>query len=257
MIPKFLSSLSIKRQVAILLSLALFAVTYVFNGAFSKNNGSDVAFTPQYNQAASSPESASTEAFSSYKLNLPLFEAVKSDDIQLVKTLLQGSTQDGQKNYNVNAEDAQGITPIIEATLLGNQEMVELLMEHGATAQPAPGFRHTPLRAACLTANLPLIQLLVDRGADVNAQSEGGRTPLMGACYLRPQFDELSDRGERSYQACQLMLQLGANPHMKNSFGESALDLCVGRGYEKSVDLLKKSNEKRHLRIDRNTVGIR
>jgi ankyrin repeat protein len=255
MIPSFPSSPGAKRQRAILLTLSLFAAVFLLiqfhTASTSKNIGSDVVFAPRYKLSASI--NANTEAFSSYKLNLPLFEAVKSNNIQLVQSLLQGSVQHNQQNYNVNAEDAQGITPIIEASLLGNIQMVELLLAHGATAQPAPGFRHTPLRAACLTANLPLIRLLVDRGADVNAQSEGGRTPLMGACYLRPQFDALPDRGELSYQACQLMLQLGANPHITNSFGESALDLCVNRGYSKSVTLLKKWwNERRYARMGNN-----
>ena len=251
------------RQRSILLSLLLFAATFFYlqfqaTTTSTKNKGSDIAFPPQYKLASTINTNTQQQQFSSYKLNLPLFEAVKSNNVQLVQSLLQHTTENNQNtNYNVNAEDAQGITPIIEATLLGNIEMVELLLAHGATAQPAPGFRHTPLRAACLTANLPLIRLLVDRGADVNAQSEGGRTPLMGACYLRPQFDALDNRGELSFQAChKLMLQLGANPHVLNSFGESALDLCVNRGYEQSVSVLKKWwNEKRYARLDRIAAG--
>mmetsp|Transcript_10335 Transcript_10335/g.17041 ORF Transcript_10335/g.17041 Transcript_10335/m.17041 type:complete len:259 (-) Transcript_10335:95-871(-) len=258
MIPTFPSSPVATRQRSLLLSLLLFAAVFLliqFHDATTPskhNSGSDIAFAPQYKLASS--VNSNTQAFSSYKLNLPLFEAVKSNNLQLVQSLLQHTDQ---TNYNVNAEDAQGITPIIEATLLGNIEMVELLLAHGATAQPAPGFRHTPLRAACLTANLPLIRLLVDRGADVNAQSEGGRTPLMGACYLRPQVDALDNRGELSFQACQLMLQLGANPHIENSFRESALDLCISRGYEQSVEILKRWwNEKRYARIG-GTAGMR
>ncbi len=259
MIPTFLPSSQGSTLYTFFLWILLFANVFLLLQFYTPSKsagGSDVAFAPRYTQAAPAVidvSAANAEAsFKSYKHNLPLFEAVKSNNLQLVQSLLQPSS------YNVNAEDPQGITPIIEASLLGNIEMVELLLEHGATAQPAPGFRHTPLRAACLTANLPLIQLLVERGADVNAQSEGGRTPLMGACYLRPQLDELPNRGELSVQTCQLMLQLGANPHMTNSFGESALDLCEGRGYERSVKVLKKWwNEKRYARMDATARRVR
>ena len=271
MLPSFSSSsntqsiITKRRQIIIIVifSLSIFVGTFLFlqnNFTSLKNNGSDIAFAPQYTQQQMTvmqqhQQQAAAAAFSSYKLNLPLFEAVKSNNIQLVQSLLQGGQQQQQQqtNYNVNAEDAQGITPIIEATLLGNIEMVELLMMHGANAQPQPGFRHTPLRAACLTANIPLIKLLVDRGADVNAKSEGGRTLLMGACYLRPQFDNMPNRQELSFNTVRLMLQLGANPHITNSFGESALDLCVNRGYLESVNIIKKWwNEKRYARMGQN-----
>jgi ankyrin repeat protein len=269
MLPSFSSSstqsiITKRRQIIIvIISLSIFIGTFLFLQSLqsnyftssNKNNGSDIAFAPQYNININS--AAGAAAFSSYKLNLPLFEAVKSNNLQLVQSLLQGGSQQQQQqqqtNYNVNAEDARGITPIIEASLLGNIEMVELLMQFGAYAQPEPGFRHTPLRAACLTANIPLIKLLVERGADVNAKSEGGRTPLMGACYLRPQYDTMPNRQELSLNTVRLLLQLGANPHSTNSFGESALDLCVNRGYMDSVNIIKKWwNEKRYARMGQN-----
>lgn len=109
----------------------------------------------------------SQEAYNSYKLNTPLFEAVKSNEIDLVRSLLEGDRKKNDNNnsdnspYNVNAEDPKGITPLIEATLLGNVDLVNLLLSHGSNAQPAEGYRHTPLRAACLTGNTELIRLLI------------------------------------------------------------------------------------------------
>ena len=74
----------------------------------------------------------------------------------------------------------------------------------------------------------------------MNAQSEGGRTPLMGACYLRPQYDESSDRIDLSYLAVKLMLaDARTDPYIRNDFGESAMDLCKQRHYVKSMQLFK------------------
>ena len=193
-------------------------------------------------------EQALHEAFNSYGQNAPLFEAVKSNDAELVRALLKdginniGGGGNGEKMtfYNVNAEDDRGISPLIEATLLGNIHLVNLLISNGARAQPLPGFRHTPLRAACLTGNSQLIKLLLEKGADPNAKSEGGRTPLMGACYLRPQYDEGPDRSELSYRAVNLMLaDSRTDPSLENDFGESALDLCRERMYNKSMALIR------------------
>ena len=180
---------------------------------------------------------------SSYEANRPLFDAVKSSNIELTRMLLDGvsrSAKESNNNYDINCEDPKGMTPLIEATLIGNTDLVQLLLSHGARAQPLPGFLHTPLRAACLTANLDLIRLLLDEGADPNAQSDGGRTPLMGTCYLRPQFDASPNREELSFAAIQLMLSdPRTDVEARNSFGESALDLCRSRNYEKSTNLLR------------------
>jgi hypothetical protein len=192
----------------------------------------------------SPPRSRADDAtlFNDHRFNLPLFDAVKSADVERVRSLLDDGIRDkGQVTYyNVNAEDPKGLTPLIEATLLGNVAIVELLLVHGARAQPAVGYRHTPLRAACLTANTELIQVLLQKGAHPNAQSEGGRTPLMGACYLRPEADGALDRLDRSFEAVKAMLEdPRTDAGMKNDFGETALDLCRRRKYAKSMNVLR------------------
>ncbi|KAL7554341.1 hypothetical protein ACHAWF_018108 [Thalassiosira exigua] len=235
-------------RAALLLLLALVPLAFHWE---------DFASLPLKDQEQS--DELASAAFNSYKLNAPLFEAVKSNDVRLVRSLLEGGIdddrgekRDGRKRrgaagvakqksyYNANAEDARGITPLIEATLLGSSDLVDLLLLRGARAQPSPGFRHTALRAACLTANVDLISLLLSRGADPNAKSEGGRTPLMGACYLRPEFDASENRTELSLGAVRRMLEDSrTDPRARNDFGESALDLCRKRSYGKSVAYLR------------------
>ena len=161
---------------------------------------------------------------------IPLFDAIRAQNINKVKYLIQ------EEGKDVNEEDEKGITPLIEATLTRNEPMVQLIMEAGAPAQPPPGFRHTPLRAACLTGNVKLIELLLAQGADPNAKSEGDRTPLMGACFLRPEYGD-----ELSLPAVQAMLKdERTDITIANSFGETATSLCKERGYNDSVKVLEK-----------------
>ena len=161
---------------------------------------------------------------------LPLFDAIRAQNINKVKYLIQ------EEGKDVNEEDEEGITPLIEATLTRNEPMVQLIMEAGAPAQPPPGFRHTPLRAACLTGNVKLIEVLLAHGADPNAKSEGDRTPLMGACFLRPDYGD-----ELSLPAVQAMLKdERTDVTITNSFGETATSLCKERGYSDSVKVLEK-----------------
>lgn len=228
-------------RIAGVLSLATFVSIRMFS------RPSPINYQMQTKVAKSKPDGHKlSEALigSSYASNRPLFDAIKSNNIDLTRMLLSGVSKNSKEtnnNYDVNVEDPKGITPLIEATLIGNTELVKLLLSHGARAQPLQGFLHTPLRAACLTANLELIQLLLDEGADPNAQSEGGRTPLMGACYLRPEFDSLPNREDLSLAAVKLMLtDPRTTPEIRNSFGESALDLCRLRNYDKSVALLRR-----------------
>lgn len=181
---------------------------------------------------------SSTTGKSSEPKELPLFEAIKAQNIDKVRSLIKESKTPKEDIVN---EDERGMTPLIEATLTGNISLVKLLTDAGAPAQPAKGFRHTPLRAACLTGNVPLIGLLLKEGADPNAKSEGDRTPLMGACYLRPGYS-----AERSLPAVEAMLQDGrTDPTIANTFGETALDLCKQRNYVDSAKVLEAAIAKR------------
>jgi ankyrin repeat protein len=138
---------------------------------------------------------------------------------------------------DINAEDENGITALIEACISGNQAMVEILLGSGCPAQPAGGFRHSPLRGATVCGNSHLIPILLKAGADPNAVSDGNRTPLMGACFLRKGVVK-----EQSVECVKALLEdERADPTISNSFGETALDLAKIRGYEDSIALIEKA----------------
>ena len=62
---------------------------------------------------------------------------------------------------------------------------------------------------------------------------------------MRPQLDERGDREELSLTAVQLMMEdTQTDPTIRNSFGESALDLCTKTDYTQSVEFLEGAVEK-------------
>lgn len=161
--------------------------------------------------------------------------AVKTNDVRALKSLIC-MAENGE--FDLNQEDENGVTGLIEACISGDAKMVRMLLDAGCPAQPAgEDFRHTPLRGATVCGNAHLIPTLLAAGAHPNALSDGNRTPLMGACFLRSEIEY-----EKSALCVKALLDDSrTDPTIKNSFGESALDLAKIRGYAESVDLVQKA----------------
>jgi ankyrin repeat protein len=102
-----------------------------------------------------------------------------------------------------------------------NQEMVRLLLDHGANANARTGQGTTPLIAATHIRDIDSIQLLLERGADVNAYEEGGYTALMAAS----SFD-LVEYFEGYARILTTLLEAGANVNFASSDGWTAL-MCA------------------------------
>mmetsp|Transcript_21527 Transcript_21527/g.27157 ORF Transcript_21527/g.27157 Transcript_21527/m.27157 type:complete len:181 (-) Transcript_21527:22-564(-) len=176
---------------------------------------------------------------------LPLHEAVKENDVAKVKKILANgtcTTNTTTVGVDINAEDDNGITALIEACISGNAEIVQILLEGGCVAQPAAGFKHSPLRGATVCGHSHLIPILLENGADPNALSDGNRTPLMGACFLRngvpPECSALCVK--------ELLSDERTDPTLVNTFGESALDLAKARGYKDSVVMIEEALARRN-----------
>lgn len=163
---------------------------------------------------------------------LKLHQAVKSNDAIEVKRILSTALP---SQLDINEEDENGVTALIEACIMGNEELVTILLDAGCPAQPSGEFRHSPLRGATVCGQSHLIPLLLKAGADPNALSDGNRTPLMGACFLRNGIQE-----ENSALCVKALLEdHRTDPTIRNSFGESALDLAKIRGYRESIELIE------------------
>ncbi len=148
-----------------------------------------------------------------------LNEAVRLNDIVLVKALIEGGT-------DVNAEDELGETPLHNAVVRGYGEISMLLIEHGADVSARDVRGLSPLHAAAWRGNLDMVDLLIANGADVNARDQDGVTPLHAAA--------LAGRKE----TVALLIENGAEVNAKNKINLTPLHAAALSGDRGTVALL-------------------
>ncbi|MBA3323671.1 MAG: ankyrin repeat domain-containing protein [Pyrinomonadaceae bacterium] len=116
------------------------------------------------------------------------------------------------ERIDVNAQDKNGLTPLVWAARGGHAQVIAALIDGGAdpNARDCAVNNWTPLVHALHKNQNEAARLLVERGADVNAaggdgcsesQSEGGMTPLMqAAAYDNTEMVKyLLDKGANPY----------------------------------------------------------
>jgi ankyrin repeat protein len=80
---------------------------------------------------------------------------------------------------DINAADAYGYTPLMNAAMLGRVDVVRSLIDFGADIQKQGQFGYTALHAAAQNGHLDVVQALVKYGASVNCKNEDGDIPLI------------------------------------------------------------------------------
>jgi ankyrin repeat protein len=115
-------------------------------------------------------------------------------------------------------------------------KLVQVLIEHGAN--PNHQFKEDwmILHSAVEHEQIDMIRFLVAHGAERNLPDQGGWTPLHSAVDL--EGDSAWQAGRTSTSAIsKLLLDLGADPAIKNGAGKTALDLARDYGHEQAIAL--------------------
>lgn len=144
------------------------------------------------------------------------------------------------EGIDINIQDKNGRTALMEAASRGNYKIVKLLIDRGAKINLKSNLGETAIHLSVkLYPCFPLVKLLVEKGAAVNATDNAGSTPLMVLC-------ENHDRHQQ--QILKYLLCNGANADIVNKNNQTALSIAAGAGKTSFISILnEKSKYKNHV----------
>ncbi|EDV27330.1 uncharacterized protein TRIADDRAFT_52921 [Trichoplax adhaerens] len=130
------------------------------------------------------------------------------------------------KKFNIDFQDSTSLSPLHYGALCDNRDIIELLIDSGASLDITDCNGMSPLHLACWKDALNALDILIEAGANVNLQSRSGDTPL----HLAVQ--------DGHFKVVKFLLTKSIAATMKNRAGETALDLACQYGYKKVVEAL-------------------
>jgi ankyrin repeat protein/CHAT domain-containing protein len=135
-----------------------------------------------------------------------------------------------KKPVSVNIQDIEGKTPLHEAILVGDHEMVSLLLNPDALVDIQDDRGMTPLHIASGLGHIKIVQQLLDHGARIDTMCKAGTTALHRACL----------RGD--HLVIKTLLQRGADVNLHDNKGETALVKAAGTGNYRILELVSASS---------------
>ncbi len=131
-----------------------------------------------------------------------------------------------QCRADVNLQNGDGISSLMEATSSGHLEICLLLLRFHAKVDLLDSQGSSALMIAVAAGSVDSILLLLDRGAQINLQDKRGTSSLMLSCFA----------GDT--RVTKLLLGHGAEPNLQNADGITALMMCCFQGHTELVELL-------------------
>ena len=149
-----------------------------------------------------------------------LIEAIRMDDVFGLSQVLSSHALTADVTLNAN-----GVTPLMVASSLGSQNVVEWLLSNGAKANEPTKLKApaeypeaagcTPLFMASSAGHVEIAKLLIQHGANVNQRDSRSNTPLIMA----------SARGRLAI--AKLLVEQGADINYKDHSGGTPLSRAV------------------------------
>ncbi|XP_035686795.1 ankyrin repeat domain-containing protein 6-like [Branchiostoma floridae] len=136
-------------------------------------------------------------------------------------------TRTGQtKPAKTTLLEEDGCTALHRAVVGGHVEVVQALIEEGASVDRQDQHGNTPLHEAAWNGYSRTVELLIKARANIHAKNENGFTPL-----------HLAVQNGHS-QSCRMLLMGGCMPDAKNNYGDTALHLATKYGHVTGTRIL-------------------
>ncbi|PIN14579.1 26S proteasome regulatory complex, subunit PSMD10 [Handroanthus impetiginosus] len=100
-----------------------------------------------------------------------VLHAARRGELDILESLLE-------KGATANFYDQYGLTALHVAAIKGNKDVVMMLVEFGADVECRDAEGHTPLHLAVEGGNIETVEILINRGANLDAKTKKGATPL-------------------------------------------------------------------------------
>jgi ankyrin repeat protein len=135
---------------------------------------------------------------------------------------------------DIEAGDATGLSPLIQAIFNVNREGTIFLLNNGADPDRVRAFGLTAVTAAVTLNDLESIHEILKRTKNINTVDTEGISALMWAAYNEHDNTDI----------IQALLDRGADVNIKSKKGQNALSWAMLKGNTRTVALLKKAGAK-------------
>ncbi|XP_053718857.1 histone-lysine N-methyltransferase EHMT2 isoform X1 [Synchiropus splendidus] len=181
-----------------------------------------------------------------------LHAAAQRGQLELCYILIQAGAQ-------VDAQDKDTRTPLLEAIINNHAEVSRYLVQNGATVYHVEEEGYTGLHHASKQGNLEIVSMLLETGqVDVNAQDSGGWTPIIWAAEHKhvKVIEALLNRGanvtinDKELNVClhwaayagnvdiaEMVLNAGCSLDCVNMHGDTPLHIAAREGFLECVTL--------------------
>ncbi|KAF2355098.1 Ankyrin repeat [Trinorchestia longiramus] len=182
----------------------------------------------------------------------PLFIACRRGLVEVVEYLCTtcGCDMEIRCSYEVHDDRSNHVaTPLWAAAVAGHEQVVRVLVSHGANVNSVSDTGSTPARSACFMSHVNIVKYLVESGADVLKPNYNGGTCLINSVQSVELCRFLLDHGadinaqdvknktamhyaveEDRYETVKLLLERGAVPYIKSRLGDDAIQTACVKG---------------------------